>query len=171
MLNMTPNAQLTDGKSGPDVLDLNARAACLINPDSGIANDFLNHFNEILLLVENLPVLLPEMIDELLAWHPVTYVEYFRRSSLPGREPALRRYFELPDTTRIGFERLVDALNAKAVGIVSDIGKHRSPDGAIDPNDVAELCGIAAQDYRDALRVLTAFVNTGRFAPDVQDDR
>ena len=40
----------------------------LVNPTSGIANDFLNQYNEILLLVENLPILLPEMIEELLAW-------------------------------------------------------------------------------------------------------
>lgn len=54
---------------------LEERAASLVNPASGIANDYLNHFNEVLLLIENLPTLLPEMLDELLEWRPVTYRE------------------------------------------------------------------------------------------------
>ncbi|HMN79137.1 MAG TPA: hypothetical protein PKA20_04310, partial [Burkholderiaceae bacterium] len=62
---------------------LEERAANLVNPASGIANDYLNHFNEILLLIENLPTLLPEMLDELLEWKPVTYREYFAKSLLP----------------------------------------------------------------------------------------
>jgi len=67
-----------------NVDSLEQRAACLVNPASGIANDYLNHFNEILLLIENLPTLLPEMLDELLEWNPVTYREYFAKSQLPG---------------------------------------------------------------------------------------
>lgn len=61
---MTENATANDAMTGLDTLE--ERAAALVNPASGIANDYLNHFNEILLLIENLPTLLPEMLDELL---------------------------------------------------------------------------------------------------------
>ena len=63
---------------------LELRASALVNPASGVANDYLNHFNEILLLIENLPALLPEMVDELLGWKPVSYRGYFERSPLPA---------------------------------------------------------------------------------------
>ena len=66
--------------------------AANINPRTGLATDYLNHFNEVLLLIENLPTLLPEMLDELLEWKPVTYREYFAKSQLPGSAAALEIY-------------------------------------------------------------------------------
>ena len=52
-------------------VSLEAQAAALVNPKSGIANDYLNHFNEVFLMIENLPILLPEMVDELMEWRPM----------------------------------------------------------------------------------------------------
>ncbi len=69
---MTPSLPLSHhfGCSIIEIEEHLKQANHLVNPNSGIANDFLNQYNEILLLVENLPVLLPEMVDDLLAWRP-----------------------------------------------------------------------------------------------------
>lgn len=143
------------------IRDLNARAACLINPESGIANDFLNHFNEILLLIENLPILLPELVDELLQWYPVSYADYFRRSPLPGGTAALDRYNALSDEAKSYFDHLVERLNIKAVEIVERISTHRRPDGTIPPEEVGEYCAVASTAFRSELDLLALFVNCG----------
>ena len=144
-----------------DEAELIKRAASLINPVSGIANDFLNHFNEILLLVENLPILLPEMVDELLIWTPMTYSEYFARSKLPGRSSALMRYVAMSVEARAYFDAKVENLNAMATVIVAGISNHRRPDGSIPAEEVSEYCEEVSMIFGAELQRLAMFVNCG----------
>jgi len=159
---MIENSAAT-GACGEATVDseLHQRAACLINPVSGIANDFLNHFNEILLLVENLPMLLPEMVDELLEWQPSTYSDYFNRSRLPGSVAALARYATIEPASRAYFDDNVSRLNAMAVEIVAEISEHRAEDGVIPPEKVSGFCEIASARFRAELDLLAGFVNCG----------
>ena len=67
------------------------RAEAIVNPASGLANDYLNLFNEIVMLIEQLPAM-PELIEDILTWRPVTYQAYFAKSILPGSVSALGAY-------------------------------------------------------------------------------
>jgi hypothetical protein len=145
--------------------DLEERAACLVNPASGIANDYLNHFNEVLLLIENLPTLLPEMLDELLEWKPVTYREYFAKSLLPGSARALEIYEGLDESFRRDFESIIDGVNAMATASIDVISAHRSPDGELDPSRVSDFCENASCAIRSALNRASDLVNNGRENP------
>ena len=153
-----------NGASGNAELDtsLEERAACLVHPASGIANDYLNHFNEILLLIENLPTLLPEMLDELLEWKPVTYREYFAKSLLPGSARALQIYEGLDPDFRNEFETIIDGVNAMALASVEVIRAHRTPDGDLDPSSVSDFCENASCAIRSALNRASDLVNNGR---------
>jgi hypothetical protein len=137
------------------------RAARLVNPASGIANDYLNHFNEVLLLIENLPTLLPEMLDELLAWQPVTYREYFGKSLLPGSGAALQIYDNLDEGFRQEFESIIDGINAMALASIEVIRAHRTPNGEIDPSKVSDFCENASSAIRSALNRAADLVNNG----------
>lgn len=143
-------------------VSLEERAACLVNPASGIANDYLNHFNEILLLIENLPTLLPEMLDELLEWRPVTYREYFAKSLLPGSARALQIYDGLDESFRREFEGIIDGVNAMAQASIEVIRAHRSPDGELDPSKVSDFCENASCAIRSALNRASDLVNNGK---------
>lgn len=145
--------------------DLEARAACLVNPASGVANDYLNHFNEVLLLIENLPVMLPEMVDEILGWAPISYREYFEKSRLPGSAKALQIYDGLDPEFRKYFEGQIDALNGLALASIAVIKQHRGADGSLNPDDVAAYCELAAAQMRDALEQTADTVNNGRRNP------
>lgn len=160
---MTENATANDAMTGLDTLE--ERAAALVNPASGIANDYLNHFNEILLLIENLPTLLPEMLDELLEWRPVTYREYFAKSLLPGSARALQIYDSLDDGFRREFEGVIDGVNAMAQASIDVIRAHRSPDGDLDPDKVSDFCENASCAIRSALNRASDLVNNGRERP------
>jgi purine-binding chemotaxis protein CheW len=157
------------GQSGGDVRadgggqeGLEERAASLVNPRSGIANDYLNHFNEVFLLIENLPILLPEMLDELMAWKPVTYREYFQKSLLPGSAQAIAIYDRLDEGFRNEFEAIIKSVNAIALASVQVIGNHRSPSGEIDPEQVSEFCENSSRAMRSALNRAADLVNNGR---------
>jgi hypothetical protein len=56
--------------------DAEARAARLraanINPHTGLATDYLNHFNEAIMLLEMIPDM-PECSEDFLLWYPLAY--------------------------------------------------------------------------------------------------
>src|SRR3954463_9368306 len=72
-----------------------ARAAELraanINPRTGLATDYLNHFNEAIMLLEMIPDM-PDCAEEFLAWQPMSYREHFAASNFRARELAITAY-------------------------------------------------------------------------------
>lgn len=157
-------AEINEGPVDGSMDSLEERAACLVNPASGIANDYLNHFNEVLLLIENLPTLLPEMLDELLEWRPVTYREYFSKSLLPGSARALQIYDGLDEGFRREFESIIDGVNAMATASIEVIRAHRNSDGELDPSKVSDFCENSACAIRSALNRASDLVNNGHEA-------
>ena len=95
-----------------------ARAKALVNPTSGLANDYLNIFNELVMLVEQLPDI-PEFADDILAWRPRSYLEYFNASTLPGSHAAVDAYGKLDARFRKEFEDTVAELERIATGCVA----------------------------------------------------
>ncbi len=157
-----------DGNSSPsadDAASLEASASNLVNPASGVANDYLNHFNEILLLIENLPIMLPEMVDEILQWRPKSYQEYFQNSPLPGSAEALRIYDTLPDAFRRDFEAMIGRLDSLALESIAVIGAHRGPDGEIAPEKVEDFCARTSVEMRAMLARTADLVNHGHAMP------
>ena len=150
---------------GDEWAALAERASALVNPASGLANDFLNHFNEVLLLIENLPILLPEMVDELLQWRPMSYREYFEISNLPGSARALQIYDCIDADLRHHFELHVARLHQLAVDAIQAIRGYRGVAGEIRPEDVAEFCELASFEMRQALEKTADLVNHGSARP------
>ena len=143
------------------------RALALVNPASGIANDYLNHFNEILLLIENLPALLPEMVDEILTWRPVSYEEYFANSPLPGRAKTLEIYALLDDAFRSDFEAMIKLLDKVILESIDIIKAARRSDGTLDPDEVSEVCGELSAELHRVLDRAADLVNHG-YAPPLE---
>ena len=133
----------------------------LVNPASGIANDYLNSFNEILLLLENLTVLLPEMVEELLNWRPVSYVDYFSRSNLPGSAEALLQYHALPSEFRAHFTCETENLAKLALAAIDVLRREYSRKGELDPAGVGDFCTEASRTFRISLQRVTELVNNG----------
>ena len=101
---------------------LESRAMALVNPASGLANDFLNVYNEILMLIELLPTM-PELADDIAAWRPASYRAYFMQSPLPGSREALAVYARLEPAFRNLFEANVERLAECSVGAVDAIAR------------------------------------------------
>ena len=59
-----------------------------VNPQTLLATDYLNHFNEIVMLLEMLPDL-PDCLEDVQAWRPKSYAEHFTASAVADRELAI----------------------------------------------------------------------------------
>lgn len=75
-----------------------ALSAINVNLSTGFATNYLNHYVEILLLLEMLPSM-PECLEDIRLWEPIDYAEHVRQSGLPQLELVLEA-FEHSDATR-----------------------------------------------------------------------
>lgn len=81
-----------------------------INETSLLATDYLNHFNEVVMLLELVPDM-PEMLEEVEEWKPATYIEHFAASGFSDKELAIWAYENAPHEYIRAFEDLVASAN------------------------------------------------------------
>jgi hypothetical protein len=114
--------------SGETLLDPEALARANINPRTRLATDYLNHFNEVVMLLELLPGA-PEFADDILAWRPLSYHDYFVTSHFKDRELALIAYEAAEPCARQCLEELTETMNGMLLAALDKL-RTASPDGA-----------------------------------------
>lgn len=75
-----------------------------------LATDYLNHFNEIVMLIEMIPDM-PDMAEDCYAWVPKSYQEHFRDSGFSDKELAIEAYNHVPAKFRQPFEDSIAQIN------------------------------------------------------------
>jgi hypothetical protein len=104
----------------PDVAAA-ARAAQLtaanINPKTGLATDYLNHFNEAVMMLEMIPDI-PECSEDFLGWTPLSYAAHFHASNFKARDLAIEAYDAADSRIRADFDNITDTMTSilRAVG-------------------------------------------------------
>ncbi len=83
-----------------------------VNDVTLLATDYLNHFNEALMLAE-LVVDMPDMLDDLIDWSPVAYGDHFRDSGIADRELAIEAYEFSPTEYKAPFEAITKQLDGE----------------------------------------------------------
>src|SRR6201999_2975266 len=86
----SPATQPVQQASGTAVNNASRAAelrAANINPRTGLATDYLNHFNEAIMLLEMIPDMV-ECAEDFLAWTPLSYAEHFTASNFKARDLA-----------------------------------------------------------------------------------
>ncbi len=97
------------GDLAPEVL-----AAANINPTTRLATDYLNHFNNVVMLLEFIATM-PDFVEEILQWKPVGYQSYFATSNFRYRELAIAAYSAADGDVRARFEAIIADLDAAVV--------------------------------------------------------
>lgn len=114
----------TPQAAGPD----QARAAVLraanINPRTGLATDYLNHFNEAIMLLEMIPDI-PECAEDFMEWHPLSYAEHFTASNFRARDLAIEAYQSADPTTRAEFDNITSTMTSILTAVSTAMGKVR----------------------------------------------
>lgn len=99
-----------------------ARAAVLkaanINPRTGLATDYLNHFNEAVMLLEMIPDI-PDCANDFLEWQPLSYAEHFTASHFKARDLAISAY----ETADAGIRAEFDQITGTMTAILTAVGQ------------------------------------------------
>jgi hypothetical protein len=82
-----------------------------INPLTGLATDYLNHFNEAIMLLEMLPQL-PDCALDFYSWQPMSYSEHFAASCLKERATTISAYEHADPKFREGLDTLANTMTA-----------------------------------------------------------
>ncbi|HEY0222945.1 MAG TPA: hypothetical protein VGC38_00350 [Pseudolabrys sp.] len=98
-------AQAPDAEGAPRLAGAN------INPATGLATDYLNHFNEAIMLLEMLSGC-PECLDDFLGWRPMSYREHFQASRFTGRDLAIAAYDNADPALRARLDELANTMTA-----------------------------------------------------------
>ena len=86
-------------------------AAANIHPDTRLATDYLNHFNEVVMLIDMLPMM-PDCAPDVVAWQPCSYVDHFRQSHFKERDLAIAAYEASDPERRRAFDDTVARIDA-----------------------------------------------------------
>jgi hypothetical protein len=85
--------------------------AANINPRTGLATDYLNHFNEAIMLLEMIPDM-PECTEDFLLWYPLSYREHFMASNFKARDLAIEAYESADEHIRTEFDNITSAMTS-----------------------------------------------------------
>lgn len=124
-----PNAAAAriDDAEAPPVLRERLRGTN-INPETYLATDYLNHFTEVVMLLEMLPSM-PECLGDIRAWAPKSYEEHFRDSVFSDKELAIEAYQQADPALRGPFDAVIAELHAlvpagiEVAGRLIDLGE------------------------------------------------
>jgi hypothetical protein len=108
-----------------------------ISAQTLLATDYLNHFNEIVMLLDMIPDM-PDMIEECKTWEPKSYVEHFAQSSFSDRQLAIEAYDRVPSRFRRPFEETITQLNTLITGGVARLDSDIIAE--VDPGMLRETC-------------------------------
>jgi len=85
--------------------------AANINPRTGLATDYLNHFNEAIMLLELIPDM-PDCYELFLEWQPLSYAEHFIKSNFKARDLAIASYNAARPDVRAEFDTVVATMTS-----------------------------------------------------------
>jgi hypothetical protein len=117
--------QGADGQAVGDFASCDAH----INPVTGLATDYLNHFNEAIMLLEMLPDA-PDCLGDILNWRPMTYREHFAASHLKGRAMAIAAYDAADPNLRGCLDALAGTMTAVLQATRAALRSELTPDAA-----------------------------------------
>ncbi len=107
-----------------------------INLVSGLATNYLNHYTEILLVLEML-VDMPECFEDIRDWRAMSYPAHVKQSGLPNDEIVLKAYEKVDCKRREDLARFSEEANIGIEKLITRAGI------AVDLNDKQQLAEIA----------------------------
>ncbi len=117
-----------------------------INEKTLLATDYLNHFNEVVMLI-GMIVDMPEAIEEIMEWRPKSYQDHFRDSAFSDRDLAIEAYDHAPVQYLDPFVNVMKSLDKLVVITVERLAS------AIEAGDI-EIAGNTAAEGSKSLRRL-----------------
>lgn len=107
-------------------LDAARLKAANINPVTGLATDYLNHYNEVAMTIASLGDM-PEMRDSVLEWRPLGYPAHFLHTGFAERGLAIAAYIAAPRDVKTRFLAMREELDASVASVQRRLEEGREP--------------------------------------------
>jgi hypothetical protein len=128
-----------------------------INPVTLLATDYLNHFNEVIMLIEMVPDM-PDMIEEVLAWEPKSYEMHFAESGFKDKDLAIEAFDAAPHDLRAQFDALVACLDGN---IFKTQKMFQTVDVEAPGPNLAEDVRVAVGKFHRLVEMINSVINGG----------
>lgn len=92
-----------------------------INGVTLLSTDYLNHFNEIVMMLE-LAVDMPDVLEEMGAWQVKSYAQHFRDSGFSHKDLAIAAYDHAPEAYRLPFDQTIAEIDRMVADAVPRVG-------------------------------------------------
>ncbi len=124
-----------------------------INPKTGLATDYLNHFNEVVMLLEMMPAM-PDVAADVLEWTPADYETHFENSSFSDKQLAVLAFHAAPAKLRDKLLSVVSEINAAVQASQDQIR------GAADPSEIAmQLAETATNEIKPLISMASGVIH------------
>lgn len=137
---------------GDGALAADALRAANINPDTGLATDYLNHFNEVVMLMEMLPDM-RDCAEDVLEWKPASYCEHFEQSAFKDKDLAVLAYSAAPRPVRVHLETLILQIDGEVERAQSFLRQSQAPEIC------AEIARLANEDIKPLIAAASSAIN------------
>jgi hypothetical protein len=127
-----------------------------INPQTLLATDYLNHFNEIVMMLDMIPDM-PECLEDAQAWEPKSYQDHFRDSQFRDKDLAVEAYDHVPRRFRQPFEDVISQINGLIAAAVSRIAELIEVGG--DPAELHHVCTEASRGVQKLMDISSAIIH------------
>ncbi|MGE0613890.1 MAG: hypothetical protein AB7O70_16240 [Hyphomicrobiales bacterium] len=127
-----------------------------VNPKTLLATDYLNHFNEMIMLLDMLPEAPAEIAADIGNWRHKSYEEHFHETGFRDKSLAIAGYLHAPEEVREAFDAAIGQLEQEMVKVLGQVTAIMAG-GGID--GLVPLCPEAAARMRDLVDAAAAIVN------------
>ncbi len=127
-----------------------------INPTTLLTTDYLNHFNEVVMMLEMLPSAPGELAADLADWNPVSYEEHFDESGFRDKALAVTAYENAPLEIREAFDLAVADLDQEMVLALQEVQKLVNLGNV---GDLQSLCGKWVPELQSLIMHVATIVN------------
>ncbi|GBE43679.1 MAG TPA: hypothetical protein ENH05_07160 [Rhizobiales bacterium] len=127
-----------------------------VNPETLLTTDYLNHFNEIIMLLELVPSAPTQFAAELAGWQHESYEEHFTHSGFRDKELAIIGYRNAPQEVRHAFDSSVADLETEMVMLLQQV-QEKIATG--DTEGLSILCNEAVPRLQNFIQITAGIVN------------
>ena len=130
-----------------------------IDENSFLATDYLNHFNEVIMLLE-MAADMPDILEEAWDWQPISYAEHFRRSGFRDRDLAIAAYELAPTAIRTAFDARVAQLSEAIRTTLTTLRPLCAADEP-DPERLSAVIAPALVEIKEHVSAINAIIHCG----------
>lgn len=136
-----------------------------VNPQTFLATDYLNHFNEIVMILDILADC-PDCYEDARGWQPKSYAQHFADSSLSDRDLAIEAYACAPLKYRRPFDRIVEQMDHL---VLFALRRLETPVAAQDAAEIRRIAAAVTRRLQELVASASAVIH-GSVATSAQDD-